>query len=413
MKRTILLLSFFFVFLFGCKNGNDKPVNTQKSTHEFQNRDYYDDELDTKSTAIVDTVEFRKQMNQLLPPKRISELFGSGYQVFYLALVIYDTNHRTYCRLLPLRGYENFERGLFKENIELSEDYAILSQKNDESKAINLKHAFYSFNRSLGKSFKTSPGMINGYTVISRKIFQIDVSIDNSGNIINPWTIKEISRELFRPHLKNKLTRDDFNGIFPARLKEDYKSYKDKVVFPKEAIERGVTGKVLVKLFFETDGTYAGYQFIKGLGYGCEEALIKALRDYTPSSYPSGERTSVVLPFSFGASKNTPVDIYVKSFEYSPTAKYNQLTLALMNKRAPVYSSKIKYSIYVFLNNELIFGDYVASLNWNPETGPKYWIGGKKIKPGTYEYKISIDPEGVLNDVDRSNNTVRGKLVIK
>lgn len=410
---------FIFSLLFSaCKNEPDKKNYSQKKQNgkiiKYIN---YDDELDIKSTATIDTIEFRKRMSQILPNKRILELFGAGYQIFYLALDIYGDDKKVYFKLSPeagswISGYQNIHRTLLKENIELSDDFAIIPQKNDDSKAISLTSIFSVFHWAGGFS-NTSPGQINGKKVNSRKTYQIDISTDNSGKTIKPWTIKEINRNKFSPVIKNNLVDQLYRGIFPAILKDDYKSLKDKIIFPQEAIVRGVSGKVLVKLFFEKDGSYAGYQLIKGLGYGCEDAVIEALKDYPIESYSSGERTSLILPFSFGPLKNTPVDIYVKSFEFSPTAKYNQLVLNLRNKYPPVYSSKIKYSVYVFLDNELIFSDYNASLGWDPEVGPKYWVGGNKIKPGEHEYRISIDPENVLNDVDRSNNIVRGKLVIK
>jgi len=418
MKKIFTFILVFTLLFTACKNENsDKTYTPGKQTGKVIKYINYDDELDVKSTATIDTIEFRKQMNQILPNKRILELFGAGYQIFYLALDIYDDDKKSYFQLSPeagswVSGYQNINRALLKENIELSDDFAIVPRNNDDSKAVNLTSIFGVFSWAGGFS-NTSPGQINNKKVNSRKTYQIDISIDNSGKIIKPWTIKEIDRNKFKPVIKNNLVDQLYRGIFPAILKDDYKSLKDKIIFPQEAITREVNGKVLVKLFFEKDGSFSGYQLIKGLGYGCEEAVINALKDYPIESYPSGERTSLVLPFSFGPSKNKPVDVYVKSFEYSPTAKHNQLELTLKNKYPPVYYSKIKYSVYVFLNDKLIFSDYNASLGWDSEVGPKYWIGGNKIKSGTYEYRISIDPEGVLNDVDRSNNIVRGKLFIK
>ncbi|MDP2036964.1 MAG: hypothetical protein Q8L04_06240, partial [Ignavibacteria bacterium] len=250
MKRLLIFTCICILIIAGCKKENNKAIHThQKQTGKIIKNINYDDELDIKATATVDTVEFRKQLSQILPNSRILELFGAGYQIFYLALDIYDDDKKAYFQLTPeagswVSGFERIQRSLLKENIGLSENFAIIPQKNGDSKAYDLTMVFYSFHWA-GNSFKTSPGLINGKKVNSRKTYQIDMSIDNSGKVINQWTIKEINREKFRPQLKGNLMSDFFKGYFPAVLKDDYKSLKDKVEFPQESIKRGVSGKVL------------------------------------------------------------------------------------------------------------------------------------------------------------------------
>lgn len=412
MKNLILVSCLLFV-VNACNNNKNQSEIT-KQEHYLN----YDDELDIKSTAKVDSIAFRNHMSKILSPNRIVELFGSGYQSFYLLLEIND-NGKNYFMLSPeagswTTGLGNIERGLFKENLELTNDYVIIPQNAGDPKAVNIKDIFYSHNALFDQTiFKTEAGTLGGKKVRSGKAYQIDISILENGVITRPWTIREIDIAKFRTKLESGLTREYYMGFFPAVLKYNYKFLKDRIDFPKEAVTRGVSGKVFVKLFFEDDGKYSGYQLIKGLGYGVEDAVIRAINDFPPSAYATGERTTLILPFSFGASKNVDVDVMVKSFEYNPAGKHNKLKMVLVNKLKAPRTSRVKYAIYVFLNDKIILADKNVTLNWDPNEGMSYYFGGNNIKPGTYNYRVSIDPENILNDVDRSNNTVRGKLVVK
>ena len=411
MKNLIVIISACFIVLFACNSENKKnePIQ-QKSKSGGEKYFYYDDELDVKSTVTVDTAGFRKEMTKILPSRRIVELFGGGYQVFYLLATI-DLDGKVKARISPegaywFSGLGNVERGLFKENIEIANNFAITPQPHGDSKAIDITEQFYMKNLSFDRPFKSEAGMLNGKKVRSGKAFQLDAFIGNDGKMIKQWNIHEIDIAKFRTHLKNNLARENYMGFFPAVLKDDYKSLKDKVVFPAEAIKHGVSGKILIKLFFETDGKYSGYQLIKGLGYGCEEAVIKAIENYPLSSYPSGERTTLIAPFRFGESSETKVDLTSSEVIEKNPDKHNNLYVRIYNKLSPYNTIQTKYFYSIIINSEIAnqglarVGDHQYFFKWKP-------------RPGTYDYVVSIDPENVLNDVDRSNNIVRGKLVIK
>ena len=50
------------------------------------------------------------------------------------------------------------------------------------------------------------------------------------------------------------------------------------LVYPQEAIDAGVEGRVYVGFFVETDGSITGIKLIKGIGYGCDEAAMNVVR---------------------------------------------------------------------------------------------------------------------------------------
>ncbi|PKL82882.1 MAG: hypothetical protein CVV24_07755 [Ignavibacteriae bacterium HGW-Ignavibacteriae-3] len=415
MKNIIVVFGILAFILGGCKSRDNEsqPIKNAKKTENYRN---FDDELDTKSIATVDTVEFRKVMNTLLPTKIILELFGSGYHVFYLGLNILPDG-KVFASLAPeagwwVSGLGDVERLLFKDNLEIAKNFAIIPNEEGDSKAISIKDIFYFPHFNVQKAFTAMPGILNGKKVSSLKIFQIDATIDNASNIIRPWSIKEVAIAKFRPQLNSNLTREYYMGYFPAVLKENFKFIGQSMGFPREANTRGVRGRVLMKLFFESNGDYAGYQLIKGLGYGCDEEVINTIKGFQPKSYPSGERNTVLVPFKFGISDKIPVDLEVKSFNYNPKATNNPLELNIDNRIKTGKIPTTEYSIYGYLDEKLIFFDRSAVIP-KGEFGTIYQFGGNSVKPGEHEYLISIDPENVLNDIDRSNNTIKGKLVIK
>ncbi len=412
MRNLFITICICLITIIACNNKEAENAgnNTDSKNAKVEKYLNHDDELDVRSSATVDTIEFRKFMTKVLPAKKIVELFGAGYQTFYLSLKI-EPDGIAYGAIAPeasswVTGLGNVANDLFKENVEVSGEYAIIHLKKGELKAINMEKDFYTTQYQLKNVFKAKAGMLGGKVVRSGKLFQLDISVSHYGNALTEWIIKEIDFSKFRPKLKNNLQRESFMGFFPTLLKDEYKSLKDKVQFPQEAIRRGVQGKVLIKLFFDENGKYVGYQLMKGLGYGTDEAVINAISDYPLSSYPSGEKTTTVLPFKFGKDPNTLVDLTASELTEKNPDKYNNLYVSIFNKLKTDYNVKSKFFFSIMINNEIVnkgqfeVGEHGLYFKW-------------KNKPGTYDYVIKIDPENVLNDIDRSNNTIRGKLVIK
>ncbi len=53
---------------------------------------------------------------------------------------------------------------------------------------------------------------------------------------------------------------------------------EDNLVYPAEAKKNGVKGNVFVKFVVEKDGKLSQIKVIKGLGHGCDEAVITCLQ---------------------------------------------------------------------------------------------------------------------------------------
>ena len=79
------------------------------------------------------------------------------------------------------------------------------------------------------------------------------------------------------------------------------------VVYPKEAIEAGVEGRVFVEFYIEKDGTVCDAKVLRGIGYGCDEEALRVI-GLMPKWSPGKQRGKAVrvrytLPINFKLSK--------------------------------------------------------------------------------------------------------------
>ena len=81
----------------------------------------------------------------------------------------------------------------------------------------------------------------------------------------------------------------------------------NNVVYPQEAKDAGVEGKVFVEFYIERDGTVCDAKVLRGIGYGCDEEALRVV-GLMPKWYPGKQRGNAVrvrytLPINFKLSK--------------------------------------------------------------------------------------------------------------
>jgi TonB family protein len=83
-----------------------------------------------------------------------------------------------------------------------------------------------------------------------------------------------------------------------------FKKYlEEKQRYPEEAFEQNIEGRVTVQFTVEPDGSLSDFKIVKGLGYGCDDELIRLIKEgpaWTPSksnSRPVKEKVKVRLKF--------------------------------------------------------------------------------------------------------------------
>ena len=75
------------------------------------------------------------------------------------------------------------------------------------------------------------------------------------------------------------------------------------VVYPKEAIDAGIEGRVFVEFYIEKDGTVCDAKVLRGIGYGCDEEALRVV-GLMPKWFPGKQRGQCVrvkytLPINF------------------------------------------------------------------------------------------------------------------
>ena len=75
------------------------------------------------------------------------------------------------------------------------------------------------------------------------------------------------------------------------------------VVYPNEAQEKGISGRVLVSFVIEKDGSISEAKVVKGIGGGCDEEavrVVKAMPKWKPGKDKGKPvRVSYMMPFTF------------------------------------------------------------------------------------------------------------------
>lgn len=65
---------------------------------------------------------------------------------------------------------------------------------------------------------------------------------------------------------------------FPGGQSAMYSFLSKNLVYPKKAIENDISGKVYVQFVVRKDGALDSIKISRGLGYGCDEEVIRVLK---------------------------------------------------------------------------------------------------------------------------------------
>ena len=95
-----------------------------------------------------------------------------------------------------------------------------------------------------------------------------------------------------------------FSGEFFGCIQEtmpsfrggDWKLYEfieNNLVYPQEAKDAGVEGRVFVEFYIERDGTVCDAKVLRGIGYGCDEEALRVV-GLMPNWYPGKQRGKAV-----------------------------------------------------------------------------------------------------------------------
>ena len=106
----------------------------------------------------------------------------------------------------------------------------------------------------------------------------------------------------------------EFDGEFFGCIQETLPSFRggerkmyefiqNNLVYPQEAKDASVEGRVFVEFYIEKDGTVCDAKVLRGIGYGCDEEALRVI-GLMPKWYPGKQRGKAVrvrytLPVNF------------------------------------------------------------------------------------------------------------------
>jgi periplasmic protein TonB len=66
---------------------------------------------------------------------------------------------------------------------------------------------------------------------------------------------------------------------YPGGQEALMKYFKKNIKYTKEARRKGVEGRVLISFIVDKDGSIDSARVIKGIGYGCDEVALEAVKN--------------------------------------------------------------------------------------------------------------------------------------
>lgn len=88
-----------------------------------------------------------------------------------------------------------------------------------------------------------------------------------------------------------------------------YEAINRELKFPEQAVKMGVEGKVFVEIIIEPDGSTSSHRPLKGIGAGCDEEAVRAIKAINVKWNPGKQRgvavrQKFVIPITFSLSGN-------------------------------------------------------------------------------------------------------------
>ncbi len=132
------------------------------------------------------------------------------------------------------------------------------------------------------KQTKFKPGIKNGKPVNTQIVIPVYFQLDSATAEVSQMGRHKQAQKKSTPK-KNEPSFDE--NIFFVAVEEmpepigGIAAIQKKIVYPAIAKKAGIEGKVYVKAFIDKNGDVVRAEIIKGLGAGCDEAAIKAIKD--------------------------------------------------------------------------------------------------------------------------------------
>jgi len=90
---------------------------------------------------------------------------------------------------------------------------------------------------------------------------------------------------------------------FPGGISAFYQYVSQELKYPRQAVSRGIDGKVFIQFVVNRDGSLTNVEVIKGIGAGCDEEAVRVLKN-APHWNPGKQRgkpvrVQMMIPITF------------------------------------------------------------------------------------------------------------------
>jgi len=245
-------------------------------------------------SEVVERIRFliqdNKQIERLLFPDVKAEYNGGN-----IALKEYFISH--FDKLSKTHDYKNLNKVYFKFFVEKDGstsntsllNFPYKSETPDNKKHFNqIKQLEKDFIAAFEKMPNWKPASADGENIKSEVVVAYDFSVYHSEN--NFKDSNDDSGEIANKEIGDEKQEKVYVYIeqipeFPGGETALYKYIANNIVYPKEAQINNIQGTVYASFVVEKDGSISNIEILRGIGYGCDEEVIRVLSempDWTP-----------------------------------------------------------------------------------------------------------------------------------
>lgn len=127
----------------------------------------------------------------------------------------------------------------------------------------------------------TNPVLV--YTFIGMQTTEVDVGTRNEVDVSMSVDVTQLSEVVvtgYGSQRNNEPYTPSIELAYPENGSRAFRQYLEKnIKYPEEAKAQKIEGRVTVEFFVEPDGSLSGFTIMRGIGGGCDEELIRLIKE--------------------------------------------------------------------------------------------------------------------------------------
>jgi TonB family protein len=164
---------------------------------------------------------------------------------------------------------------------------SIKASSEDENFNISFEKVEKDFIHAIQNMPKWKPATLNGKNIESEIIIAYDFSVYDDGSENN------LNDEKSELDMDKIFVFTEQHPEFPGGDNARIQYISENVNYPKKAREKGTQGTVYASFIVEKDGSISNVEILRGIGYGCDEEVIRVISSM-PNWKPGIQRGKAV-----------------------------------------------------------------------------------------------------------------------